>query len=39
MHSHAYFLTVRSTLSALVCSLFHCSGRKSDRCRFGMVGG
>jgi len=24
MHSHAYFLTVRSTLSALVCSLFHC---------------
>ena len=31
MHSHAYFLTVRSTLSALVCSLFHCSGRKSDR--------
>jgi hypothetical protein len=31
MHSHAYFLAVRSTLSALVCSLFHCSGRKSDR--------
>jgi hypothetical protein len=31
MHSHAYFLTVRSTLSVLVCSLFHCSGRKSDR--------
>ena len=31
MHSHAYFLTVRSTLPALECSLSHCSGRKSDR--------
>jgi hypothetical protein len=38
MHSHAYFLTVRSTLSALVCSLFHSSGRKSDR-RFGCAVG
>jgi hypothetical protein len=31
MHSHAYFLTVRSTLSALMCSFFRCSGSKSDR--------
>ena len=33
MHSHAYFLTVRSTLSALMCSFFRCSGRKSAPCR------
>jgi hypothetical protein len=26
MHSHAYFLTVRSTLSAIARSLFHRSG-------------
>jgi hypothetical protein len=31
MHSHAYSLTVRSTLSTIVRSLFHRSGRKSDR--------
>jgi hypothetical protein len=38
MHSHAYFLTVRSTLSALMCSFFRCSGRKSDRrIRAGLV--
>ena len=41
MHSHAYFLTVRSTLSVLVCSLFRCSGRKSDAeyVRLATVGG
>src|SRR5580700_5437996 len=37
MHSHAYFLTVRSTLPALVCSLSHCSSRKSER-RLGTGG-
>ena len=41
MHSHAYFLAVRSTLSALVCSLFRCSGRKEIRsptiCCFWML--
>src|SRR5690349_12754841 len=31
MHSHAYSLTVRSTLSAIARSLFRRSGRKSDR--------
>jgi hypothetical protein len=36
MHSHAYSLTVRSTLSTIARSLFHRSGRKSDR-RFGAL--
>jgi hypothetical protein len=34
IHSHAYSLTVRSTLSAIARSLFHCPVGKSDR-RFG----